>query len=117
MLNLNDITNPVKLRLAVSRTCEPDAAEAFLKSLDMAYKRMRLAISDPISSAIFFHREIMLFFEYYVKVGGELVFGRISHYYGAVETNERGALHIYGLLWLHRNSHLSSMVPDTEGED
>ncbi|RKK73233.1 hypothetical protein BFJ71_g17436, partial [Fusarium oxysporum] len=116
-LNPNDITNPVKLRLAAYRTREPDAAEAFLKSLDMSYKRVRLAISDPMSSAIFFHREMTLFFEHYVKVGGESVFGRISHYYGAVETNERGALHIHGLLWLHGNSHLSSMVPDTEGED
>uniref|UniRef100_A0A0D2XRK5 Helitron helicase-like domain-containing protein n=3 Tax=Fusarium oxysporum TaxID=5507 RepID=A0A0D2XRK5_FUSOF len=116
-LNPNDITNPVKLRLAAYRTREPDAAEAFLKSLDMSYKRVRLAISDPMSSAIFFHREMTLFFEHYVKVGGESVFGRISHYYGAVETNERGALHIHGLLWLHGNSHLSSTVPDTEGED
>ncbi|KNB16808.1 hypothetical protein FOXG_21800 [Fusarium oxysporum f. sp. lycopersici 4287] len=116
-LNPNDITNPVKLRLAAYRTREPDAAEAFLKSLDMSYKRVRLAISDPMSSAIFFHREMTLFFEHYVKVGGESVFGRISHYYGAVETNERGALHIHGLLWLHGNSHLSSMVPDTGGED
>ncbi|KAJ4154517.1 hypothetical protein NW754_001465 [Fusarium falciforme] len=37
-LNPNDITNPVKLRLAAYRTSEPDAAEAFLKSLDMSYK-------------------------------------------------------------------------------
>ncbi|RKK15427.1 hypothetical protein BFJ67_g17959, partial [Fusarium oxysporum f. sp. cepae] len=68
-LNPNDITNPVKLRLAAYRTSEPDAAEAFLKSLGMSYKRLRLAISDPMSSAIFFHREMTLFFEHYVKVG------------------------------------------------
>ncbi|EEU34861.1 uncharacterized protein NECHADRAFT_88347 [Fusarium vanettenii 77-13-4] len=70
-LNPNDITNPVKLRLAAYRTSEPNAAEAFLKSLGMSYKRLRLAISDPMSSAIFFHREITLFFEHYVKVGEE----------------------------------------------
>ncbi|EEU34872.1 uncharacterized protein NECHADRAFT_102243 [Fusarium vanettenii 77-13-4] len=116
-LNPNDITNPVKLRLAAYRTSEPDVAEAFLKSLGMSYKRLRLAISDPMSSAIFFHREMTLFFEHYVKVGEESVFGRIIDYFGAVETNERGALHVHGLLWLHGNTHLSSMIADIDGED
>ncbi|XP_044714650.1 PIF1-like helicase domain-containing protein [Hirsutella rhossiliensis] len=68
-LNPNDITNPVKLRLAAYRTRDPEAAEAFLRSLDMAFKRARLAISDPLSSAEFFHREMTLFFENYVRVG------------------------------------------------
>ncbi|KJZ68041.1 hypothetical protein HIM_12568 [Hirsutella minnesotensis 3608] len=115
-LNPNDITNPVKLRLAACRMRDPAAAEAFLKSLDMAFKRARLAISDPLSSAEFFHREMTLFFEHYVRVGEESVFGRVSHYYGAVETNERGALHVHGLLWLHGNAHLSSMLADIHGE-
>lgn len=97
-LNPNDLTNPVKLRLAAYRTHDPDDAEAFLTSLDMAFKRARLAISDPMSSALFFHREISLFLEHYVKVGEDSVFGRISQYFGAVETNERGALHVHGLL-------------------
>ncbi len=114
-LNPNDITNPVKLRLAAYRTRDPDEAEAFLTSLDTSYKRMRLAISDPLSSALFFHREISLFFRHYVKVGEASVFGRISQYFGAVETNERGALHLHGLLWIHGNMFLSSLWKDVEG--
>ncbi|KAM4054519.1 hypothetical protein HRG_005358 [Hirsutella rhossiliensis] len=66
-INPNDITNPVKLRLAAYRTRDPDAAEEFLEGLRDAYKRARLAISDPMSSAVFFHREIKLFFDHYVK--------------------------------------------------
>ncbi|KJZ69140.1 hypothetical protein HIM_11470 [Hirsutella minnesotensis 3608] len=116
-LNPNDITNLVKLRLAAYRTRDPDEAEAFLEGLGNAYKRTRLAISDPMSSAIFFHREMTLFFEKYVNVGGESVFGRISQYFGAVETNERGALHIHGLLWLHGNAQLASVLADIHGED
>ncbi|KJZ69874.1 hypothetical protein HIM_10729 [Hirsutella minnesotensis 3608] len=116
-INPNDLTNPIKLRLAAYRTREPEAAEEFLRSLDMSFKRIQLSITDPMSSAIFFHREMTLFFEHYVKVGKESVFGRISQYYGAVETNERGALHVHGLLWLHGNAHLSSMVADVDGED
>ncbi|XP_044717895.1 ATP-dependent DNA helicase [Hirsutella rhossiliensis] len=87
-LNPNDITNPVKLRLAAYRTRDPEAAEAFLRSLDMAFKRARLAISDPLSSAEFFHREMTLFFENYVRVGEE-----------------------------SGNAHLSSMLVDIHGED
>ncbi|KAF1807901.1 hypothetical protein P152DRAFT_469269 [Eremomyces bilateralis CBS 781.70] len=116
-LNPNDITNPIKLRLAAYRTRDPEEAEAFLTSLDLAYKRARLAISDPLSSAIFFHREISLFFEHYVKTGKDSVFGRINRYFGAVETNERGALHVHGLLWLQGNMELSSILQDHNRED
>ncbi|KAG7408125.1 hypothetical protein Forpi1262_v018013 [Fusarium oxysporum f. sp. raphani] len=116
-LNPNDITNPVKLKLAAYRKRDPDEAEAFLTSLDLAYKRTRLAISDPLSSAIFFHREVTMFFNHYVNTGKESVFGRISRYFGAVETNERGSLHMHGLLWLRGNMHLTSILRDVEGED
>ncbi|KAF1807872.1 hypothetical protein P152DRAFT_485905 [Eremomyces bilateralis CBS 781.70] len=96
-LNPNDITNPIKLRLAAYRTRDPEVAEAFLTSLDLAYKRARLAISDPL-------RE-------------DSVFGRINRYFGAVETNERGSLHVYGLLWLQGNMQLSSISQDDNEED
>ncbi|XP_044720066.1 PIF1-like helicase domain-containing protein [Hirsutella rhossiliensis] len=81
-LNPNDITNLVKLRLAAHRGRDPDEAEAFLSDLGTAYKRTRLAISDPMSSAVFFHREMTLFFEHYVNVGEESVFGHVGAYYG-----------------------------------
>ncbi|KAJ6437585.1 membrane protein [Purpureocillium lavendulum] len=116
-INPNDITNLVKLRLAAHRTRDPDAAEEFLEGLENAYRRTRPAISDPMSSAEFFHREMKLFFDHYVKVGHDSVFGRISKYYDAIETNERGALHVHGLLWLHGNAHLSSLLADIDGDD
>lgn len=68
-LNTNDLTNPVKLRLAAYRSRNPEEAEAFLTSLDAAYKRTRLAVSDPLSWAVFFYREISMFFEHYLKTG------------------------------------------------
>jgi hypothetical protein len=118
-LNPNDVTNPVKLKLAAYRSREPEEAEEFLRSLDLAFKRVRLAISDPVGSAIFFHREISMFFEHYVQTGQDSVFGRISHYFGAVETNERGALHVHGLLWLQGNMNLGSILKDVvkEGQE
>jgi hypothetical protein len=36
-INPNDITNPVKLRLAAYHSRDPEAAEAFLRSLDMSF--------------------------------------------------------------------------------
>jgi hypothetical protein len=115
-LNPNDITNPVKLRLAAYRSREPKEAEAFLTGLDASFKRMRLAISDPLSSALFFHREISMFFKHYVRAGESSVFGRINQYFAAVETNERGSLHLHGLLWLHGNIGLSSFLDGVEDE-
>ncbi|EJT68919.1 hypothetical protein GGTG_13511 [Gaeumannomyces tritici R3-111a-1] len=116
-LNPNDITNPIKLRLAAYRTREAEEAEDFLGALGELYKRVRLSISDPLSSALFFHREISMFFQYYVRVGEDSVFGRVSQYFGAVETNERGALHLHGLLWLQGNTHLSTLLTDIRKED
>lgn len=112
-LNPNDITNPMKLRLAAYRCREPKVAEEFLGSLNQSYKRVRLAISDPLSSALFFYREMSMFLKHYAKVGEDSVFGRVSQYFGAVETNERGALHVHGLLWLEGNLHLNSILSDT----
>ncbi|XP_044717892.1 PIF1-like helicase domain-containing protein [Hirsutella rhossiliensis] len=100
----------VKLRLAAHRGRDPDVAEAFLRDLGTAYKRTQLAISDPMSSAVFFHREMTLFFEHYVRTGEESVFGHVGAYYGAVETNERGALHVHGLLWLKGNRGLGEAI-------
>ena len=97
-LNPNDLTNPVKLRLAAHRTRDPEEAEAFLRSLDAAYKRTRLAVSNPLSSAMFFYREMSMFFEHYVKTGEDSVFRRINQYFRAVKMNERGLLHLHGLL-------------------
>lgn len=116
-LNPNDITNPVKLRMAAYRTQHPEGAEAFLQMLDTVQKRAKLAVSDPLSAADFFYREIMMFFKHYVKVGSDSIFGRVSQYFAAVETNQRGALHVHGLLWLEGNLALSEMLDSTRNSE
>ncbi|KNB18529.1 hypothetical protein FOXG_15932 [Fusarium oxysporum f. sp. lycopersici 4287] len=63
-LNPNDITNPIKLKLAAYRTREIGGAEEYLR-----------------------------------------------------KTNERGALHLHGLLWLQGNIYLSSLLSDVQGEE
>jgi len=45
------------------------------------------------------------------------VFGRVNQYFGAVETNSRGALHLHGLLWLHGNTELDQVLVDANKPD
>ncbi|XP_044715944.1 PIF1 protein [Hirsutella rhossiliensis] len=108
----NDINNPVKMKLAIHRLHDYESAKELLADLHEKYDRIALSTMDPVSSAIFFHREVSLFFEKYVNAGQESVFGKISHYYATVETNERGSLHLHGLLWLDGNMRLPNLIGD-----
>ncbi|KAJ6436034.1 reverse transcriptase domain protein [Purpureocillium lavendulum] len=47
-----------------------------------------------------------------LRASNQSVFGKVSHYYATVETNDRGSLHLHGLLWLHGNMELPSLVDD-----
>jgi hypothetical protein len=111
-VNPNDINNPVKMRLSIHRLHDHDTANELLADLRGRYDRITLSTMDPVSAAIFFHREISLFFEKYVRMGQESIFGRISHYYATVETNDRGSLHLHGLLWLEGNMELPTLIDD-----
>ncbi|EMT69198.1 hypothetical protein FOC4_g10000459 [Fusarium odoratissimum] len=53
----------------------------------------------------------------YVNVGEESVFVLVSQYNVVAETNERGALHLHGLLWLQGNMHLGTLSRDIQGEE
>jgi Helitron helicase-like domain at N-terminus len=69
---------------------------------------------------MFFHQEISPFLEKYVRTGQDSVFGKVSCYFASVETNDRGALHLHGHLWLDANMHLSTLLknmakPKNEG--
>ncbi|KAM4061599.1 PIF1-like helicase [Hirsutella rhossiliensis] len=108
----NDINNPVKMKLAIHRLHDYESAKELLADLRERYDRIALSTMDPVSSAIFFHREISLFFDKYVNTGQESIFGKISHYYATVETNERGSLHLHGLLWLDGNMRLPNLMGD-----
>ncbi|KAF6528270.1 hypothetical protein HZS61_008572 [Fusarium oxysporum f. sp. conglutinans] len=105
-LNPNDINNPVKLKLAAHRGRDDEAARALLRALSTSLQVTTLSVHDPLSSTLFFFREISLFLSITFASGDQ--------------TNDRGALHLHGLLWLHGNLALSDLVrhmtdPD-EGE-
>jgi hypothetical protein len=111
-INPNDLTNPAKLRLCMNRFYSAEAAiekiDQFRKSIDFIHD----SVQDPVSSAQFFHREINSFFKNYVRVGERGVFGKISTCYALMETNERGALHIHGFMWLAGNIHMPKLAEE-----
>lgn len=75
-VNPNDVNNPVKIRLSIHRLHDYDAASNLLADLQDRYERIALSIMDPVSAAIFFHREVSLFFSKYVRTGEESVLAR-----------------------------------------
>ena len=116
-VNPNDINNPVKLKLAAHRGLNGNAAATLLRMANTSQQVTNLSMHDPLSSALFFFREISLFLEHYVAVGRASVFGKASHYYATVETNDRGAFHLHGLLWLDGNLELANLVRDMANPD
>ncbi|KAM5341409.1 hypothetical protein ACJ41O_014440 [Fusarium nematophilum] len=71
-INPNDINNPVKIKLSMHRLHEYDTAKELLADLRGRYNRIALSTMDPVSAAIFFHREISLFFKEYLEGNIEL---------------------------------------------
>ncbi|KND86411.1 hypothetical protein TOPH_08969 [Tolypocladium ophioglossoides CBS 100239] len=74
----NDINNPVKMKVAIHRLHDHESAKELLADLREKYDRIALSTMDPVSSAIFFHREISLFFHKYVNAGQQSIFEKIS---------------------------------------
>jgi len=97
-LNPNNINNPVKLKLTAHRERDKEAARAFLRALSTSLQKATLSVHNPLSSTLFFFREISLFFEHYIRIERPSIYRNMSHYYATVETNDRGALHLHSLL-------------------
>ena len=112
-INPNDLTNEINMKLTAFRGQNEKEAEELFRMLQQHIKSIQHTVRDPVSAAVFFHREISLFFEKYVRTGENSVFGKVSCYFACVETNERGALHLHGFLWLDANVHLPNLLEDT----
>ncbi|KAJ2891231.1 uncharacterized protein MKZ38_000723 [Zalerion maritima] len=71
--------------------------KGLLADLGARYDRIALSIMDPGRPRI--------------------SFGSISHYYATMDTNDRGSLHLHGLLWLDGNMQLPSLIDDMANPD
>jgi Helitron helicase-like domain at N-terminus len=77
-INPNDLTNEINMKLTASRGLSGREAEELFQALQQHINSVQHTVRDPVSSAIFFHREISLFFEKYVRTGENSVFGKVS---------------------------------------
>jgi hypothetical protein len=100
-VNPNDVDHPVRIKLSKKRLVDPGVIQLQNEFVAARWEHTSHAASDPLSAAVFFHREMECFFEEYVRVGNPSIFGRVKHYIGLVETNERHSLHMHGLFWLY----------------
>ncbi|CAF3982015.1 unnamed protein product [Rotaria sp. Silwood1] len=67
-------------------------------NLPSAYERAEIIASHPVATAKFFHRLITTVLE--TMISGEGVLGPVKAYFGTVENQGRGSLHLHMLIWL-----------------
>jgi len=98
-LNPADLRNPLVLKLAgVEISCDDLSREA---------RRIRrcTANMNPVAVAQFFHEICTGVFNALLgaDTGRAGILGQVSNYFGVVETNGRGMLHLHCLVWLAGN--------------
>ena len=98
ILNSNDINNHIKLKLAVYRRRNSEAVKTLLYILTTSLQITMFSIYDSFNSTLFFFYKISHFFEYYIYVERPFIYRNVNYYYVIIETNDRGAFHLYGLL-------------------
>ncbi|KAF3922513.1 hypothetical protein ABW20_dc0100162 [Dactylellina cionopaga] len=101
-VNPYDLSNPIAYTIA-GYGPRSEFGAGFSWSNEFA-RRCAAITKDPVASAEFFHTIIAAFFETMVmpleEENGNGIFGPCDAYFGATETNGRGALHIHCLIWL-----------------
>jgi Helitron helicase-like domain at N-terminus len=98
-INPSDLRDPLVIKLA-----GVTIPEEGLQKANAAFRR-KTANMNPAAIAIFFDRLCTAILKGLVCPGeGQIgIFGEVSTYFGAVETNGRGMLHLHCLVWLAGN--------------
>ena len=96
-LNPADIHSPVALYFAGIKL---DLDNVQAEQLMDAYKRAEIIASHPVATAKFFHMLITNILDTMI-IGG--VLGPVKAYFGIVENQGRGSLHLHLLIWLDIN--------------
>jgi hypothetical protein len=60
-INPNDLTNEINMKLTAFRRQDAKVAEKLFQMLQQHINSVQHTVQDPVSAAIFFHREISLF--------------------------------------------------------
>ncbi len=67
-------------------------------NIPSTYERAEIIASHPVATAKFFNRLITTVIE--TMISGEKVLGPVKAYFGTVESQGRGSLHLHMLIWL-----------------
>ena len=110
-LNPADIHSPVALYFAGVKL---DLDNIQTEQLMTTYKRAEIIASHPVATAKFFHLLITNILETMI-VGG--VLGPIKAYFGTVESQGRGSLHLHLLIWLDHEMKPSDMKDKVHDSD
>lgn len=116
-INPNDQTNPVVFPFIASRlSVNATEAAQIRKDLMDEIRRYYWVTADPVSSAMFFDRTMKMVIQHYFRLGQQSVLGKLSHYIGGVETNDKGTLHWHGVLYFDANVYMRNMITNIAGE-
>ncbi|CAF4778660.1 unnamed protein product [Rotaria sp. Silwood1] len=110
-LNPADIHSPVALYFAGVKL---DLDNIQIEQLMTTYKRAEIIASHPVATAKFFHLLITNILDTMI-VGG--VLGRIKAYFGTVENQGRGSLHLHLLIWLDHDFKPSDLKEKIQNAD
>ncbi|KZV80501.1 hypothetical protein EXIGLDRAFT_630073, partial [Exidia glandulosa HHB12029] len=101
-VNPPDLHHPLFCKLAGFSV---DLQSRFSDGIPGAYQRTYTVAKDPVAAARFFHEMVQLFIDIILgmKFDGRGIFGKTEAYYGMVEAQGRGSLHIHMLVWISGN--------------
>jgi hypothetical protein len=109
-INPADIHSPVALYFA---GVDLDLDDILSRELPTTYGRAHIVANHPVATAKFFNVLIKNILKYLV-LGG--IVGPTSGYFGTVESQGRGSLHLHLLVWLNHNltpAQLKEKIHDT----
>ncbi|CAF4931087.1 unnamed protein product, partial [Rotaria sp. Silwood1] len=111
ILNPADIHSPVALYFAGVKL---DLDNIQLAQLMTTYKRAEIIASHPVATAKFFHLLISNILNTMLSGG---VLGPIKAYFGTVESQGRGSLHLHLLIWLDHEMKPADMKEKIQNAD
>ncbi|CAF3731674.1 unnamed protein product, partial [Rotaria sordida] len=110
-INPADIHSPVALYFAGVKL---DLDNIQISQLMTTYKRAEIIASHPVATAKFFHLLISNILNTMISGG---VLGPIKAYFGTVESQGRGSLHLHLLIWLDHEMKPADMKQKIQNAD
>ncbi|KII93844.1 hypothetical protein PLICRDRAFT_99331, partial [Plicaturopsis crispa FD-325 SS-3] len=115
-LNPSDVKHPIVRLLSGEDIDVQDS----MRGDDLSDSRRRILVAEnPASCALFFHIMVTRFLRVIARYGRESdgLFGKCEAYYGTVEAQGKGTLHLHLLLWLRGHPSPQGLRDRMESSD